>query len=44
MRDIISHHYFEVDAEVIFDVCKNKMDTLHNAVRKMVYQTEKSIN
>jgi len=21
MRDIISHHYFDVDAEVIFDVC-----------------------
>ncbi|MBF0210832.1 MAG: DUF86 domain-containing protein [Desulfamplus sp.] len=36
MRDIISHHYFEVDAEIIFDVCKNKMNTVHNAVTKML--------
>jgi len=28
MRDIISHHYFEVDAEIIFDVCKNKIPAL----------------
>ncbi len=23
MRDIISHHYFDVDAEAIFEVCRN---------------------
>lgn len=25
MRDIISHHYIEVDAEVIFDILQNKI-------------------
>lgn len=43
MRDIISHHYFEVDAEVIFDVCKNKIDTLHSVVRKMLDKIETNI-
>jgi uncharacterized protein with HEPN domain len=28
MRDIISHHYFEMDAEVVLDVCKNHIDEL----------------
>jgi uncharacterized protein with HEPN domain len=32
MRDIISHHYFEIDAEVIFDVCQNKILPLKNEV------------
>jgi uncharacterized protein with HEPN domain len=25
LRDIISHHYFDVDAKYIYDVCKNKL-------------------
>lgn len=28
IRDILSHHYFDLDAEVIFDICKNKIDEL----------------
>jgi len=28
MRDIISHHYFDVDAEAIFDVCTNHIPPL----------------
>ena len=24
MRDIIAHHYFDIDADIIFDVMKNK--------------------
>jgi uncharacterized protein with HEPN domain len=42
MRDIIGHHYFEIDAEVIFDVCKNKMKTLHDTVATMLADIEKS--
>ncbi|MBF0257690.1 MAG: DUF86 domain-containing protein [Desulfamplus sp.] len=41
MRDIISHHYFEVDAEVIFDVCKNKIENLRNTVTNMIADMEK---
>ena len=25
MRGIIGHHYFDVDAEIIYEVCKNKI-------------------
>ena len=35
MRDIISHHYFEIDAEVIFDVCKNKIPFLTITLEKI---------
>lgn len=36
MRDVIGHHYFEIDAEVIFDVCKNKIKTLRGTTIKML--------
>jgi uncharacterized protein with HEPN domain len=36
MRDIISHHYFDVDAEAIFDVCENHIDRLGNTIKKMM--------
>jgi len=28
IRDFISHHYFDLDAEVIFDICQNNIDAL----------------
>ena len=36
MRDIISHHYFDVDAEAIFDVCANHIDKLANTIKKII--------
>ena len=36
MRDIISHHYFDVDAEAIFDVCENHIDKLGNTIEKII--------
>lgn len=27
IRDILSHHYFDLDAEVIFAICKNTSQT-----------------
>ena len=36
MRDIISHHYFDVDAEVIFWVCENRMLPLANTIKKII--------
>jgi len=36
MRDIISHHYFETDAEVIYDVCKNHIPKLAQTIKKMI--------
>ena len=28
IRDILSHHYFDMDAEVIFDICKKDVNVL----------------
>jgi uncharacterized protein with HEPN domain len=35
IRDIISHHYFDVDAEIIFSVCKERLPILIQTVQKM---------
>ena len=36
MRDIISHHYFQTDADVIFDVCKEHISPLAQTINKMI--------
>jgi uncharacterized protein with HEPN domain len=36
MRDIISHHYFETDAEVIYNVCKDHIPELARVIDKMI--------
>lgn len=28
VRDILSHHYFDLDAEIIFEICVNEIDGL----------------
>jgi uncharacterized protein with HEPN domain len=36
MRDIISHQYFDLDAEVVYSVCTKRIPTLIVAVEKMI--------
>lgn len=36
LRDIISHHYFKVDAEAIYEVCKNNIDELAQTIKMMI--------
>ncbi len=36
IRDFLNHHYFTVDAEVIFDVCQNKIDGLKRAMLEIM--------
>ncbi|MCK5132033.1 MAG: DUF86 domain-containing protein [Candidatus Sabulitectum sp.] len=36
LRDIISHHYFDIDAEEIFWVCKHQLQPLQQTVRIML--------
>lgn len=36
MRDIISHHYFDIDGEEIFWVCENKMKPLAETIAKII--------
>ena len=35
IRDIIAHHYFELDAEVVFDVVKNEFPNLLCTIRRI---------
>ncbi len=43
MRDIIVHHYFDIDAEIVFDVVKNKLPILKPVIDKMINDIEKNI-
>jgi len=36
MRDIISHHYFDLNAEAVFDVCQNDITVLKAAIEQMI--------
>lgn len=36
IRDIIAHHYFELDAEVVFNVVKNEFPNLLQTVCRMM--------
>jgi len=36
MRDIISHHYFDVDAEIIYEVCKNKIPEFKKVISEII--------
>jgi uncharacterized protein with HEPN domain len=40
MRDIISHHYFDLDAEAVFDVCKNDMQALKETVKQILLDVQ----
>ncbi len=35
IRDIISHHYFDVDAEIVFSVCNERLPLLVQTVQRM---------
>lgn len=36
VRDILSHHYFDLDAETIFDICENDLGDLLEITNKMI--------
>lgn len=36
VRDIISHHYFDLDAEEIFEICDTHIPPLHSTVKRML--------
>lgn len=42
VRDIISHHYFDLDAELIYGICKKDMRGLQEAVTKMLHEFKQS--
>ena len=36
MRDIISHHYFDIDAEEIFWVCQYNIEPLADTIHRII--------
>lgn len=38
LRDILIHEYFGLDSEIVWDIVKNKVPTLNQAVRAMLNQ------
>jgi uncharacterized protein with HEPN domain len=40
MRDIISHHYFDMDAELIYQVCSDELKPLAKTLRKIQLDME----
>jgi uncharacterized protein with HEPN domain len=42
IRDVISHHYFDLDAEVVYAVCDVHLDELAQAVQRMLADLEEN--
>jgi uncharacterized protein with HEPN domain len=36
MRDIITHHYFDIDAETVFVVCKERIPEMQKVIQKVL--------
>lgn len=36
LRDIISHHYFDINAEAIYEVCKSHIGALAKTIKKII--------
>jgi uncharacterized protein with HEPN domain len=36
MRDIITHHYFDIDAETVFVVCKERIPEMQKVIQKIL--------
>jgi uncharacterized protein with HEPN domain len=44
MRDVISHHYFDIDAEAIYKVCTDHMTKLAQVIKKIIKAVQKNKN
>jgi uncharacterized protein with HEPN domain len=36
LRDVLSHHYFDINAEILFDICSTKLSELSRVVKQMM--------
>jgi len=41
LRDIITHHYADINAEAIYDICENKIAVLAETVSKILEDIER---
>lgn len=42
LRDILSHHYFDLNAEAIYDVCETKMPVMREVIGQILQDFERS--
>jgi len=42
MRDIITHHYFDIDAEIVYSVCAERLPQMKKVVGRMLDDLEAS--
>ncbi len=42
MRDVLTHHYFDLDAEIVYSVCEDHIEELVRTVQRMLTELEKS--
>ena len=40
IRDIIAHHYFDLDAEIVFDVVKNNLPQMLETIKQIIRSVE----
>jgi uncharacterized protein with HEPN domain len=40
MRDVISHHYFDIDAEAIYKVCTDHVKMLARVIKKIIKEVQ----
>ncbi len=43
MRDIISHHYFDLDAEAVFDVCRVNLPDMIPILERMLTEVRSAV-
>ena len=41
IRDIITHHYFDIDAEEIFNICENNIEKLAQTLKSILNDLKK---
>lgn len=42
MRDVLSHHYFDLDAEVVYTVCDTNIEELAQTIQHILADLEKA--
>ena len=42
MRDIITHHYFDIDAEIVFTVCSEHLPAMKSVLERILLEIEEN--
>ena len=43
MRDILSHHYFDFNAETVYGVCRDEIDKLRQTLKRIRHDVDREI-